>query len=747
LANRRIDGALRLDESVSCLKYVSPSRERDLAKLGIFTVRDLLYNPPKRYVDFTDVTPIASCQIGEKANVLGRVDNVSTRVVRRRMRIVEASIVDDTGVMNAIWFNQPWVANNIKEGKTVLMQGTVAHRGGFKQMSSPLYLVVDGGMGSMGNIRPVYRQTRGITSTWIGKFVDEALDLTSCPVDPLPVWSRVENHLMSRHCALEQIHHPANMQQRDEARKRLAYEELLILQLHWIMDRNGREDEGEAHVHVKDGPKLAAFFEALPFSLTQDQMSALEAIVDDMCSDKVMNRMLIGDVGTGKTIVAAGAIACVADSGSQGVLMAPTEVLARQYGQKIGPELDQIGVSWATLTSSTSAAERKRIVASLATGQLDVVFATHAVLEDDIVFRDLSLVIIDEQHRFGVEQREKLRSKGTACDYLCMTATPIPRSLALTIYGNLDCSYIRQRPGGNRDIETVVLDKRNRFAAFDEIRECVKKGQQAYIICPLIGEGSEEGSGDGRSSGKSAKSGKSGAGSSRRESDDPDDEDDLEDYEAPLDEEDFAALGENLRAARAEADYLQNQVFPEMTVGLLCGQMNPKEKSDVMEQFRDGQIDVLVSTTVVEVGVDVPNATLIVIEDAERFGLSQLHQLRGRVGRGEHPGKAILLASTKTEIAAKRMQYIATTQDGFKLADLDLSLRHEGDVVGSRQHGDSALRFSNVIRDSDLIFRAREDATKILESDPLLEHPVNALLAHEVHAIYSQEAGAGEGNR
>ncbi len=724
--NPRVGASLRMDDPVAVLPGVSATRSRALERLGIRTIRDLLRHAPFRYMDFTNVTPAAMCAIGQKANVLGEVDAVSTRVVRRRMRITQASIVDDTGVVNAVWFNQPWIANAIAEGKTVLLQGTVEFRGGFRQMNSPEYMVLEDDA-TLG-IRPVYKQTKGITSNLIAKLVAAALEYLGHPVDPLPVWMRLEHGLMSRHCAIETIHMPRCVDDVEEARRRLAYEELLVLQLHWMLERNEANAAMPGFAHVVDGPAMRRFEQSLPFELTHDQRAALDDILSDMAAGTRMNRMLLGDVGTGKTMVAAGAFAAVADSGAQGVMMAPTEVLAKQYGSKVGQVFDQCGMRWAVLTSSTPAADRKAIVDGLATGMIDVLFSTHAVLEDDVRFANLTLAVVDEQHRFGVAQREKLRSKGAGVDYLCMTATPIPRSLALTVYGNLDCSCIRQRPGGNRDIETVVMEKSNRFAAFDAIRECVAEGRQAYIICPLIGDAS---------SGGKAGGGKAGGGRKDRGEDERDDLAD-EERDMPLDEADFAAMGEDLRAARKEADYLQNQVFPNMRVGLLCGEQGAAEKADVMARFAAGEIDVLVSTTVVEVGVDVPNATLMVVEDAERFGLSQLHQLRGRVGRGEHPGKAILLASTKTEVAAKRMEFIASTQDGFELAKMDLSLRKEGDVAGSRQHGVSALRFSNLVRDADLIDASRADAQRVLASDPLLVHPANALMRHEVDAIYSQ---------
>ncbi len=727
----RVDASLRIDEPITVLKSVTPSKARALEKLGIKTIRDLIFYAPFRYMDFTNITQVSACKIGDKVNVLGTVDQISTRTVRYKMKVTEASIVDSSGVVMAVWFNQPWISNTLLQGTTVLLQGTIDFRGGFKQLKSPEYIALESNNPAL-EIRPIYRQTKGITSAWISRFVREAFDYLQSPIDPLPVWLRLKNNIMSRHCALQIIHRPINLDDVSEARHRLAYEELLLLQLHWAMERSAKNDESPGFSHDIDGQKLNLFLQSLPFELTEDQKNALQDVLSDMSQETKMSRMLLGDVGTGKTMVAAGALVAVCDSGTQAVMMAPTEVLAKQYGKKIGELFDQCAIRWATLTSSTSAQDRKNIVSGLASGQIDVLFSTHAALEDDIKFANLTLVVIDEQHRFGVDQREKLKSKGQGADYLCMTATPIPRSLALTMYGNMDCSYIRQRPGKNREIETVVIDKANRFAAFDEIRKCVSEGRQAYIICPLIGEV------QGKKTNKSIteQDEQKSYSEQQKNQDDRDDLASLE-YERPMNEADFVSRGEDLKAARKEADYLQNQVFSTYKVGLLCGEQSGAEKSEVMSRFLDGTIDILVSTTVVEVGVDVPNATLIVIEDAERFGLSQLHQLRGRVGRGKYPGKAILLASTKTEIAQKRMKYIESTQDGFELAKMDLSLRKEGDVVGSRQHGLPALRFSNVVRDSELVEQSRKDAQILLEKDPNLTHPANALLHHEVDAIYS----------
>ncbi len=712
-AAARCRATVALGNPVGLLRGVSDARVRAFGRLGVTTVSDLLLNAPARYIDFTDITPISHLRIGDEATVMGSVHSVRARTARRRMKIVEASIVDSTGVINAIWFNQPWIVDSIAEGSEVVLQGKVEHRYGYLQMTSPRYMEASDDGSRSPAILPIYRQTKGLATGVISKLVAEAVSVASFSLDPIPADLRERRSLMSRSTALGELHFPSSMEQVRLARKRLAYEELLFLQLRWLMLRRAMDEEGGAISHVVDGPLLAAYIEALPYSLTEDQRAALDAILADMAAGRRMNRMLLGDVGTGKTAVAAAALAAVADSGSQGVLLAPTEVLARQYGEKMGPVLDSIGVRWETLTSATPAAERQRIVAGLVAGQVQALFGTHAVLEPDVVFRSMTLAVVDEEHRFGVDQRNALRAKGDCCDYLSMTATPIPRSLALTMYGYLDCSWIRTRPGGDRAIETVLVDKRNRFMAFDEIRDCVARGHQAYLICPLVGEPAENGPAD-RSL-----------------------EDEGDDWspDGPMAEEELELAGSDLKAARAEADYLAAKVFPEMSIGLLCGKMPASEKSEAMDRFRRGETDVLVSTTVVEVGVDVPNATVMVVEDAERFGLSQLHQLRGRVGRGVHPGKMVLLAAARTEGSRKRLEAMCSTQDGFELAELDLALRHEGDVSGSRQHGMPGLRFSNVARDLDLVEISRADAAEILRDDPDLSDPANMLLAWAVGSV------------
>jgi len=404
-----------------------------------------------------------------------------------------------------------------------------------------------------------------------------------------------------------------------------------------------------------------------------------------------MNRMLLGDVGTGKTLVAAHALCATADTGMQAAMMAPTEVLAIQYAEKVGPLLDAVGVQWALLTGSTPAVERRVILSAAAEGELSVLFGTHALLEQSVTLRRLSLAIVDEQHRFGVGQRLGLRAKGAAADLLVMTATPIPRSLALTLYGDLDTSYLRTRPtsaSGASTVTTRLVPHAGRADAYDRVREEVRAGRQAYIVCALVEEGAR-------------------------------------DTEA--------------KAATKEAERLRTEVFPDVRVGLLTGRMRPAEKASVMRDFRDGLIDVLVSTTVIEVGIDVPNATLMIVEDAERFGLAQLHQLRGRIGRGGHPGEFLLFADARTQESRERMEAIATTNDGFELAEYDLKLRGEGQLLGERQHGMPELRLASIVADADLLDTARSDATALVAADPHLTRPEHAPLRRLVEQSFARD--------
>ncbi|MDR3053470.1 MAG: ATP-dependent DNA helicase RecG [Coriobacteriales bacterium] len=567
-----------------------------------------------------------------------------------------------------------------------------------------------------GSILPVYGTTATLSSAWIARLVREALDTLPALLDPLPPTLRNEQGLLSRHAALRAIHFPASQDERLQANRRLAFEELLYLQLFFRMRRQVEKASSTPYRHVTEGPGLARLQANLPFSLTADQQTSIEELRANMALPQSMNRLLMGDVGSGKTIVAAHALAMVADSGWQAAMMAPTEVLAQQYALKLGPLLDTAGIRWGLLTSSVDKASRAALLQSLADGSCCVAFGTHALLEPDVRFRQLSLVVIDEQHRFGVAQRQALKSKGLGCDLLAMTATPIPRSLALVLYGDMETSSLRTRPQSATSTSTRILRKSLRGKAYAAIGDAVAAGHQAYIICPLITNPNDP---------ESAPSPNATASHS----------DVLIDSETPpelltefSDEQDT----DHIAAAEQEVAFLKAKVFPAQNIGLMTSRLKPQAKRKVMDDFREGRIDILVSTTVVEVGVDVPNATVMLIEDADRFGLSQLHQLRGRVGRGQWDAQVFLISNAKGEDAIARLKALEKTTDGFKLAEYDLELRREGDVLGSRQHGAAALKLINVIRDGALIALAHKEAQAILDADPQLELPQHRHLAYEL---------------
>jgi ATP-dependent DNA helicase RecG len=504
--------------------------------------------------------------------------------------------------------------------------------------------------------------------------------------DHLPASLRAARGLVPLHTALRDVHFPPTLSDAYAAHHRLAYDELLLLQLYMAMRRHALTREQAGVAHPLDGPAHAALRAAVPFELTDDQVTATAEILADMHEPRPMNRLLLGDVGTGKTLVAAHALAVAADGAGQSAMMAPTEVLATQYAGAVGDLLDAAGVSWALLTGSTPAAERRRVLAGLADASIQVAFGTHALLEEAVTFKRLTLAVVDEQHRFGVNQRLGLRGKGASADLLVMTATPIPRSLALTLYGDLETSYLRQRPRSRPPVKTSLVKAPQRERAYEHVRAEARAGRQTYIVCALV------------------------------------------------DESDAAQA----RAATREAERLATQVFSDLRVGLLTGRMRPAEKQRVMQQFRDREIDILVATTVIEVGVDVPNATIMLVEDADRFGLAQLHQLRGRVGRGEHPGEVFLFSDSRSAEAKERMGAIVATSDGFELAEYDLKLRGEGQILGDRQHGMPALRLASVLTDGELIEMARADARALVEADPHLRDDAHRPLLSEVKRVYRQ---------
>ncbi len=686
-------------------------RAEALRRLGMFRVRDVLLHLPSRYLDFTRVVPIGFCDVGTDVTVVGRIDRVELKRPKPRMQLVEVCVVDDTGVLVATFFRQPWLAEQMHPGDMVALSGKVTFAYGFRQMRPTFHEVLGVGDGtSYARVLPVHPVGEGVTASWMRRIIAAALADVGDVCDPLPAEIVARRGLMTFARALREVHFPSSVASAEEARRRLAYDELLTLQL-TLLTRQRMDLAGiRPTTHVTNGRHLAALLAALPFALSDEQKLALKEILADMGAAHVMNRLLLGDVGTGKTVIAAAAIAAAADTGTQAAMMAPTSVLARQYAEGVGPLLDAAGIAWALVTGATAVSERRAAAESLRAGNLTCVFGTTALLSGDLEFNHLSLVVIDEQHRFGVSQRAALRGKGAAADLLAMTATPIPRTLALTLYGDMSCSRIRHRPIAGAGVSTKVVAPENADLAYGAVRDAVAAGHQAYVICPLV--------------------------------DDRDDGSELDDVP-----DSSKSSAKRLHAATSTRDELAQTMLRGLRLDVLTGKMSADEKDSAMARFKAGETDVLVATTVVEVGVDVPNATVMIVFDADRFGLATLHQLRGRVGRGRDAGMVYLVcAAGPRSPARKRLAALEATSDGFELAEMDLSLRREGEVLGYRQHGGVMLSVCDLSADKDLVEAAHADAREVVARDPELAAPVNAPLAVECrqrYGIYFEEVERG----
>ena len=708
----RLSSTLALDAPVSYLDGVGPKRAQSLGAMGVHSLGDLLETFPRRYIDMSAVRQVAQARIGEQCTVVGQVHSVSSRRTRKRnLSLVEVGLVDGSGILMVTCFNQPWLVRKLEQGSRISVSGEIEFNFGFKRMTNPVLVVLDSDDAACGLVLPVHPASSRVPRQTMRRLIDEALERVRGCYDFLPVRLRCRYRLYSRYQAFRAIHKPSSMDDVRLARRRLIYEELLLLELGLMSRSRSRNAELQPVCQVVDGPKLTKLSSIVPFKLTDEQSTAVSEILSSMAKPICMEHMLLGDVGTGKTLVATFAIVAAVDGGHQVMMMGPTEVLVRQYGSSVGDLLDSLDIPWGVLTSSTPAEERERLVSSFAEGKCSVLFGTHALLSDEIAPKDCSLVVIDEEQRFGVDQRHALVSKAMNADVLSLTATPIPRSLALALYGDMGLSYLRKRPQALLPRTTKVCHFEEEGIAYDEIREALSRGEQAYIVCPLIGVETE-------ALQPGVDSGEDDAQGSAVE---------YAFVEGILEGGDFDPAGKVVSAASTHAHILQESVFPEARVGLLHGKLGSAEKSEVMDRFKAGDIDILVSTTVIEVGVDVPNATVMVIEDADRFGLAQLHQLRGRVGRGSKPGKVFLVSRSRAPEALSRLQVMEQVDDGFKLSEHDLSLRREGDVFGGRQHGKSPLKLVNVMRDTAIIKAAADDARAILDDD-LLDDDERAVL-------------------
>ena len=719
----RLAATLALDEPASRVKLVSPARAQALAGLGVRTVRDLLTHFPRRYIDLSKRETVAGARIGGSCTIQGTVHEVKLKRPRPNLTLVEIAVVDATGVLMVTCFRQPWLKDQLKPGMGIAVAGKVEFDYGFKRMVNPYIEQLGDGQVAEGMIIPVHPACEKISAAWMRRLVGNALDAVQGCYDPLPLDLRVRYRLMTRAAALSCIHFPHTMEEAAEARRRLVYEELLLLELALMSQAAQRAAGAQPTAHVVDGPCAAALDCVMPVTLTAEQQQARADILARMAAPEAANHMLLGDVGTGKTAVAAFALAAVADTGAQAALMAPTEVLARQHAASLGKWFDEVGVTWGLLTGSTPDDERARLLKGAADGGICVLVGTHALLEPDVRFKRLTLAVIDEQQRFGVEQRAALLSKGEAPDALYLTATPIPRTLALAVFGDMTLSYIKHRPNDSACRTTHVVSKADQGRAYDAAREALSRGEQAYVVCPLIGQDAE--ARDKRAGGRG------------READE-----EAYEFASISIESDADFAGDNVTAATKEASYLQQTVFADWHVELLHGRMKPADKDAVMGRFRDNETQVLVATTVIEVGVDVPNATVMIVMDADRFGLSQLHQLRGRVGRGEKPAQVFLVSTSKSEQSLARLAAMERTDDGFELAKYDLSLRREGDILGNRQSGASALKLVNIVRDERVIQAAHADAAAIMAADPGLAEPDHQALALELRRTFPEQAPA-----
>jgi ATP-dependent DNA helicase RecG len=657
--------------------------ERGLEALGIATYGELLEHLPRGHVE-REARAVASLRPGEKAAVAVEVRSVSVRPMRnRRQKRVEARVADATGPMLAVWFNQPWLARQLGPGARLLLYGERKDRNAFWVEEHEL--IDSGGAPAPATGRvPLYAATHGITAQALRRLVWEARDRLRHTVEPLPSALRVGERLPDRQAALAGAHFPDDADQEQDARRRLAFEELLLLQLAVAARRRARRERRRADPLPGTGELTGPWLRSLPFELTADQTAAVAEVDADLGSARPMQRLLMGEVGSGKTVVALHAMLRAVESGRQAALMAPTETLAEQHLVTIDRLLGGLEPV-ELLTGSTSAARRRALLARLASGELGLVVGTHALIEEAVEFRRLALVVVDEQHRFGVRQRAALDAKAggeLAPHTLHMTATPIPRTLSLTAYGDLDATVLRELPSGRLPVETHVVDgARARARAYERIREEIAGGRQCFVVCPLV--------------------------------------------------EESEAL--QARAATAEYERLRATELRGLRVALIHGQLAPGDKQAAMRSFAAGDADVLVATSVIEVGIDVPNASVMLIEAAERYGLSQLHQLRGRVGRGGHPSLCILFGDPRLP----RLEAIAAERDGFRLAEIDLELRGAGDVLGTRQSGLPELRVARLPEDVGLLERARDRAAELLaeDLDPLLRQAVDARFGSELDPI------------
>ncbi|MBN2620382.1 ATP-dependent DNA helicase RecG [candidate division WOR-3 bacterium] len=680
---------LQLHSSVQYIKGIGPKRAAYLNRIGVETVQDLLFLIPHRYIDYSQVMKIRDLKINDEATILGRVALATAQRTRTRRSMVKVVLIDETGEIVLRWFNRPDLKTKFENGMRLLVSGKVSFYHG-AQMINPLFEGIDDKNGdgfNQGKVIPVYPLTEGLTLWDIKRAVTIALR-ECCSTVPEILPSRLlEKHaLMTRRDALFNIHEPKTVEEARCARRRLVYDEFFFFELILAKRRTAIKDTDGIKM-IDKGTRTKELLELLPYDLTHDQKQAIQTIARDMAAPRPMNLLLQGDVGSGKTIVALYAMLIAVENGYQAALMAPTEILAEQHSMVLSPLLEKMNVRVALITSSIRAAERRKILGALQQGTTDIVIGTHALIEGDITFNHLGLAIVDEQHRFGVMQRAALVNKGQNPDFLVLSATPIPRTIALTLYGDLDIATIKEKPPGRGDVITKIIRERDKHDAYKFIRDQLALHRQAFVICPII-ERSEK-----------------------------------------FDLKSVQDIHQEITRA-----------FPEFQTGVIHGRLKTPERIAIMETFRSGRIDILVATTVIEVGVDIPNAAIMLIEHPERFGLAQLHQLRGRIGRGAEKAYCFLLVDTYLkEETYERISFFEKNNDGFALAQQDMKLRGPGEILGKRQHGLPDIRIGDLDADREILFKARDDAFDLISIDPQIASSDHAMVHLHLRALAEQE--------
>ena len=674
-----------LDKDVKYVKTVGPNRVKLLNKLNIYTLKDLIEYYPRDYEDRSKPKNLYECTDGEEVLIEAMAAGRITEMHKGRMTISRLIVKDQTGTCYITWFNQGYLRDKFQPGRMYRFFGKISNKNGRLEMNSPVYDEIDQSKNT-GKIIPIYPLTYELKQNTLRKIIENGLaEVKGKLPETLPEYILKENNLWDINNTIERIHFPIEFSDFNKARERLVFEELLTTQLALLKLKNNYEHETDGIQFSKD-VYMSDVINILPFKLTKAQLRVLEEIDRDMESNKPMNRLLQGDVGSGKTVVAMIAAYKAVKSGYQATIMAPTAILASQHLESFQGILEELGIKTELLISSVTKKKKSEILEKLQSGEIDILIGTHAILEENVVFKNLGLVVTDEQHRFGVKQRSTIASKGQNPDVIAMSATPIPRTLALILYGDLDISIIDELPPNRKKIETYAVRKNMEERVNNFIRKQITEGRQAYIVCPLVEENEDM---------------------------------------------------EGLQSVIELAEKYQKETCSEYKVAYLHGKMKPKEKDEIMERFKNGEIQILIATTVIEVGVNVPNSSIMVVENAERFGLAQLHQLRGRVGRGEYQSYCILKYEGNSETIRQRMKVMCDTNDGFIISEKDLELRGSGDFFGTEQHGLPEFKIANLFEDIAVLKKVQRLALKIMEYDPLLEKEKNAKLNDLVKEKFS----------